>query len=149
MSSKLLHLDLNPDERTLKQFGFIALAGFGVLAVCAFYERGMFAVGLGSLRAPVAYVLAGLGCLAGAFSVLRPRANRAIYLGLTLLTYPIGLVVSYVVLGLLFFGVFAPIGVVLRAIGADPMQRALRKGERTYWSDAREKRDTESYFRQF
>ena len=29
-SSKLLDLNLNPDERTLKQFGFIALGGFGL-----------------------------------------------------------------------------------------------------------------------
>jgi hypothetical protein len=149
MSTKMLQLNLSPDERTLKQFGFIALGAFGLLAVCAFYETWMFSFGLGALRSPVATALAGVGAASGLLSLVWPKANKALFLGLTVVSYPIGLVMSYVILGVLFFGIFAPIGGLLRLAGADPMQRALRKDERSYWSSTRPNRSKESYFRQF
>lgn len=149
MTTKLLDLNFSPDERTLRQFGFIALVGFGSLAACAFYERFLFAFGLGSARTIVAVVLAGLGVLAALASLVRPKANRIIYIGISLLAYPIGLVVSYLILGALFFGVFAPMGALLRLCGKDPMQRAFRRDQPSYWTEARPRRGKESYFRQF
>jgi len=149
MSSKMLQLNLSPDERTLKQFGFIALGAFGLLAASAFYETWMFSFGLGASRTLVAALLAGVGVLSGLMSLAWPKGNKALFLGLTVISYPIGLVMSYVILGLLFFGIFAPIGRLLRMAGADPMQRALRKDEPSYWSNARAKRSKDSYFRQF
>jgi hypothetical protein len=148
-SSKAIDLNLNPDERTLQQFGFIALVAFGLLAACAYYEAWMFSFGLGALRVPVAGALGGVAVLSGLFSAVAPKANKPLFLGLTIVTYPIGLVMSYVVLGILFFGVFAPIGALLRATGTDPMQRSLKSGEPSYWSEARARRSKESYFRQF
>jgi hypothetical protein len=149
MAGKLVHLNLAPDDRTLKQFGFIALGAFGLLALCAFYETWMFSFGLGALREPIAYALGGLGLLSGLFSLTWPKANKALFLGLTVLTYPIGIVMSYLIMGVLFFGVFAPIGALLRASGSDPMQRGVRGDATSYWSSARAKRSKESYFRQF
>ena len=35
-------LDLNPDRRTLRHFGFFALGGFGLLALLAWFETGIF-----------------------------------------------------------------------------------------------------------
>jgi hypothetical protein len=61
--SKLVELDLNPNDRTLRQFGLIAVVGFGLLAACAYYETWMFAFGLGDARLTVAGTLAGVGVL--------------------------------------------------------------------------------------
>jgi hypothetical protein len=149
MSSKMVELNLNPDERTLKQFGFIALGGFGLLAACAFFEKFMFAHGLGGARTAVAAGLAALGVVAALCSLVAPKANKLIYIAITVLAYPIGFVMSYVILGSLFFFIFAPVGALLRASGNDPMQRALRKDGQSYWSEARPPRSKESYFRQF
>lgn len=148
-SSKAIEINWNPDERTLKQFGFIALAAFGLLAACAYFEVWMFSFGLGTARVAVAGGFGALALLSGLFSAALPKANKPLFLALTLITYPIGFVMSYVVLGILFFGVFAPIGALLRATGSDPMQRSLQNGERSYWSEARARRSKESYFRQF
>jgi hypothetical protein len=87
--------------------------------------------------------------LSGLLSLAWPKGNKALFLGLTVISYPIGLVMSYVILGVLFFGIFAPIGGLLRVAGSDPMQRGLRKDERSYWSSVRANRTKESYFRQF
>ena len=43
----------------------------------------------------------------------------------------------------------APIGLVLRIFGKDPMHRRFERDAATYWVDARPPRPRESYFRQF
>jgi hypothetical protein len=42
-------------------------------------------------------------------------------------------VVSPLVLGLIFFGIFTPVGVVMRAFGRDVMCRRFEPGRASYW----------------
>ena len=44
-------------------------------------------------------------------------------------------IVSPIVLGVMFFGVFTPIGIVMRLAGRDAMRRRLDPPARTYWQD--------------
>jgi hypothetical protein len=147
--SKMVEFDWRPDDRKLRQFGFIALAGFGLLALLAWTERGPFAFGLGEARAVVAAGLAGLGALSLAFSLAFPRGNWPAYVGLSVVAFPIGFVLSYVIMGTLFYAIIAPIGLVMRLFGRDPMNRAFLREAPTYWVDAPPPRPRESYFRQF
>jgi hypothetical protein len=145
----MLELNLDPDERVLRRFGLIALCVFGVLGLCAWRATWPFAWGLGEARAAAAIGLWALGATAGLFALTAPRVNRALYVALALLGYPIGLVVSHAVLAVLFFALFAPVGAVLRRLGRDPLQRALERDRPSYWSPAHGRRDKRSYFRQF
>jgi hypothetical protein len=43
-------------------------------------------------------------------------------------------VVSPVVMGLIFFAVFTPVGIVMRLFGRDAMNRAWDPSARTYWT---------------
>ena len=147
--SKMVEINWQPDERTLRQFGGIALAGFGLLAFLAWNEMLVFSVGLGSAKPLVAGGFAALGLLSGLFSLIAPQANKPIFLGLTLLSYPIGFVLSYVIMGFLFYVLITPLGLVFRLIGKDPMNRGFDRQAATYWTDARPRRGKESYFRQF
>lgn len=45
----------------------------------------------------------------------------------------LGRVVSPVVLGVIFFGVFTPVGMVMRAFGRDAMCRKFDASTRSYW----------------
>jgi hypothetical protein len=45
----------------------------------------------------------------------------------------LGRVVSPIVLGLIFFGVFTPVGVVMRLFGRDAMYRRFEPAARSYW----------------
>ena len=147
--SKLIDFDLRPDRRTLRQFGFIALVGFGLLALLAWLETAIFALGLGEARTWVAATLGGIGLLSALLAVLAPAANRPLYVALTLIALPIGFVLSYVILGGLFYLVITPVGLLLRLTGRDPMGRRFLRGESSYWVDARPPRPKESYFKQF
>lgn len=145
----MIDLDLNPGPRILKQFGFIALVGFGVLAVLAFTERWVFAFGLGDNRVTVAAALAGVGLLSAALSVVFPTANRPLYVALSLLAFPIGFVLSYLIMAVLFYVLIAPVAVLLRVTGQDPMKRRYDPAVRSYWSDARPPPGKQDYFKQY
>jgi hypothetical protein len=147
--SKLVEINFNPDTKTLRQFGVIALVGFGILAALAYYERLIFSFGLGDARMPVVTTFVALGSIALLFSLVFPRANRILYVGLTLLAFPIGFVLSYVIMGVLYFLIIGPIAVVMRLFGRDSMHRTYDPSAPSYWSAARPPRDKESYFHQY
>ena len=147
--AKMIQIDLEPDESTLRQFGWIAVFGFGFLALLAWNEWLIFAMGLGDARSGVAGVFVLLAFLAGSFSLVYPKANLPIYLGLTIVAYPIGFVLSYVILGSLFYLMLAPVGLFFRLTGRDLLNRRFEEGRESYWLDARPERPKESYFRQF
>ncbi len=144
----MLDINLKPSDQTLRQFGFIAFAVFCALAVCAWFGLLMFHFSLGGARLPVTVILVGIACLSGMISLAYPRANRYLYLALTIIAYPIGIVVSHVILLILYFGVLTPTGLLLRIFGRDPMSRRFATNIQSYWHDVRPNRDRASYFRQ-
>ena len=147
--SKMVEIDWKPDEGTLRQFGFIALVGFSFLAALAWFQLLIFAALPDDLREPVSMGLGGLALVSLVFSLVAPKANLPIYVGLTVIAYPIGFVLSYLIMGFLFFGMITPLGLIFRVIGKDPLNRAFEPEASTYWADPRPRRDKESYFRQF
>jgi len=148
--AQMIDLDFDPDEKTLRQFGFIALFGFSAIAALAWFELFIFAAGwLGEARETVVYSLLGAGAVTAVLSLIYPKANRPIFVGLSILAFPIGFVLSYVIMGTLFFVVITPIGVLVRLFAEDPMHRAFEADSDSYWSDCRADRPNESYFKQF
>ena len=67
---RLIDFDLRPDRRTLRQFGFIACVGFGLLALLAWLETAIFGFGLGEARIWLAATLGGLGLLSALLSAM-------------------------------------------------------------------------------
>jgi len=147
--AKMIEIDFDPDERTLRQFGWIALGGFSVLAALAWSEKLVFAFGLGEARVAVAGALLAVGVLAAAIGLIHPRANRFLFVGLAVLAFPIGFVLSYVIMTTLFFAIIGPIGVIMRLVGHDPMNRELDPSAETYWTPADPMPPRERYFKQF
>ncbi len=145
----LVPLNLKPDTKQLRQFGFIALGAFAVIGAAALWRGGLFGLSFGEATQSVAYVLWGLGTISALFSLVWPQANRPLFVGLAVLTFPIGLVVSHVVLALLFFGIFTPVALVFRLIGRDPLERRFEPERDSYWIDLPELTETKDYFRQF
>lgn len=145
----LVKLDLNPTRVMLRNFAAFGLAAFGLLALqCGWWGRiVLFRLPSGA-AAPVALALAALAawCLLG---LVHPKLIRPLYVGLMVVSYPIGSVVSYVVLAILFYLVITPIGLVFRLIGRDAMTRRFDPAAPTYWVPRRPVTDSKRYFRQF
>ncbi|MFI5314971.1 MAG: SxtJ family membrane protein [Myxococcota bacterium] len=145
----MVEINLRPDQRTLRQFGWIALGGFGLLALCAWNGWLVFRHGLGSWREAVTAALAALGVLSALFSLVAPKANAPLFVALSIVAFPIGFVLSYVIMATLFYVVIAPVGTAMRLFGMDPMDRRFLPKASTYWLDARPPRAKADYFKQF
>jgi hypothetical protein len=134
----LVRINTNPSGRQLLVFSLAWIAALAALGFAS-WHRG---------RVPVAGALWALALavpLAGA--AYRPLLRGA-FLGLSYATYPVGWVVSHVVLALLYFLVLTPVGLTMRMLGHDPLARTFDRGARTYWIPRDPKRTPESYFNQ-
>ena len=135
-------IQFNPSEKTLRQFAGLFLVIFGVLALVESQYRH---------RPQLALVYGALAVVVGPLGLLRPQFVRPIWVGWSVVAFPIGWAVSTVFLALLFFGLFTPIGLLFRLFGRDAL--AIRKTERntertTYWLPRSAAKDMRHYFRQ-
>ena len=63
--------------------------------------------------------------------------------------YPIGLVVSHVILAIAFYLVFTPVGLLMRWLGRDPMEREFDPSRASYWKKREERNEDARYFKQY
>lgn len=129
-----------PDRSTLRQFAGLWLVFFGGMAFWQAWARGRPALGA---------ALGGLALLVGVAGLVRPEWVRLVYVGWMVLAFPIGWTVSQIMLLVMFFGLFAPIGLVFRLAGRDPLQRGPSARRASYWAPKPAPADLKSYFRQF
>src|SRR5512140_3864073 len=146
---KLIELNLHPDRRTLRQFGFIALLLFGGLGAMILWKGRLFGFDLGAAARPTAYALWAVGFVSALLSLVAPAANRFLFVGLVVVTAPVGFVLSHVLMAVIFFGVFTPVGLFFRLVGRDPLRRRFDREAATYYVPHRETGDIERYFRQY
>ena len=145
----MIEIDFRPDEKTLRQFGWIALGGFGLLAALSWFELLVFSFGLGEARLPVTVAFAAIGCMAALFSLVAPKANRPIYVTLAVIALPIGFVLSYVIMGTIFYLLITPVGLVFLLTRRDSLRRSFPSRSESCWVDAPPAKQRERYFRQF
>lgn len=131
----LFRFTLSPEDRVLRQFGWVACAA-GLLVAALVPDLW-------------ARALAVVGLIAAACSVVRPSLNRPLFVVLSAITYPVGYVLSIVVLVTLFYVVVTPVGLLRRLLGADPLARRFEGGAASYWTTARGRRPKADYFRQY
>jgi hypothetical protein len=90
--------------------------------------------------------LAGIGL--GVAGLVVPRALQGVFLVWMVVAFPIGWVVSRVMLGALFFLVFTPVAFVFRLMGRDVLHRRKPAGA-SYWVPKPPVTEARQYFRQF
>ncbi len=79
------------------------------------------------------YVAATLGPTLLAGALVWPRALWPVERGWSALAHALGFVNTRLLLALVFFVVMAPIALVLRAVGKDPLERRRDRRRATYW----------------
>ena len=63
------------------------------------------------------------------------------------INYPIGWVITHVVMAIIFYLVVTPVGIIMRLTGRDPMERAFDRTAKTYWKPRNTDPDSAGYFR--
>ena len=136
----LVRIDYNPSRTQLAVFGAVWFVFFGALAGVVLGRGGPR--GLAAVIWLAAIVVPSIGWLA-------PRFMRLVYLGMALLAFPLGLVVSYVMLAAVFYLVLAPIGLLMQVFGYDPLKLRFERAAESYWVARHAAADLRRYFRQF
>jgi hypothetical protein len=73
-----------------------------------------------------------LGGVLGLWAVLAPTTLKPVYAAWMKFGQVMNWINTRLILGILFYGVFLPFGLVMRLLGKDPMHRELNKSVSTY-----------------
>jgi hypothetical protein len=132
-------IQFRPSDKTLRQFAGICIVFFGGIGAYQGYFHGRTTGPL------VLEILAAVGVL----GTVWPRLIRPIYVGWMVAAFPIGWVVSHVILAVIFYGLFTPLAAFFRLMGRDALHRRRRPDLDSYFVAKTTPADPASYLRQY
>jgi hypothetical protein len=136
----LIEINWKPSPKEVRQFAGLWLVIIGSMGAWSWYQTG-------SIDTARWFWLAAVSV--GGLGLLVPAAVRPLYVGWIVLAFPIGWTVSHVLLGAIYYLILTPVGLILRLVGHDPMNRTLEPDAETYWVEHRTGEDPSRYFKQF
>ena len=135
----MIEIDTNPDKKKLRGFGWIAFVFFGFWTYWTATRSHLSWL-------PILFGTIAAYSLIGA--LLLPKILKWLFLALTFLAFPIGWVVSNVLLLIIFYLIFFPIGLLLRLFGHDPLNRKWKK-DASNWITSKTDRPAKSYYQTY
>jgi hypothetical protein len=137
----LIEINWHPGTKDLRNFGAIALIASALIALLFYVLKG--------LGIQWTAIILAVGFIIFLSSFLSLRLTRMIYLGLILLTLPIGWLVSFILLAAFYFLLLTPLGLLFRLIGRDPLRRKFDSTADSYWLTRKPPDKLDRYFHQF
>ena len=137
----MIEINWNPKKKELRDFGYIALIATIVLSLLLYFLK--------HLATHWIIIIIGAGFIVFLCSLISAKITRIIYLGLILVTFPIGWVVSYLVMTIFYFLIITPIGLLFRVTGHDPLNRNFDPNTKSYWQKRQAPDKLDRYFHQF
>ncbi len=136
----MIDINWKPGPRELRVFSavFVLFAGGGGGLV--WWRGGPPAL---------SWALWGAGLVVGLLGALAPRAVRPVFVGLSLLAFPIGWVIGNLLMAVVYYLVVTPVGLAFKVLGKDPMRRRPDPEAESYWIARGPAVGPERYFRQF
>jgi hypothetical protein len=135
----LITLKKNPSPRDLKIFGWFTPIIFAALSIAFTYKgSNLTAKIFGSMALLLAICLWGF-----------PATRLRLYRAWTYLTFPIGWVISQLVLCIFYFLILTPIGIIGRLFRKDPLGLKWQKETESYWQPRSQEPKSSDYFRQY
>ena len=137
----LVSLNLQPSDKQLRDFGLIALCMCGVIGLLLFWLDKIQLTGL--------IVFCLIGIVIFSLSRISTALIKPVYQGMMIVTFPIGWVVSHVMMALFYYGIVTLIAIVFKIIGRDPLCRKYQPEAESYWIPYQKSRSPKHYFHQF
>ena len=116
-------LPIKPTPRVLRQFAGAWIVFFFALSATALWKRH---------NAPHSWVFAAIA-LFGFVGLVKPNALRIPFVVASIVSYPIGWLMSQVILAAMFYCVITPLAVFWRIRGRDPLQLRSQPKQPTFW----------------
>jgi hypothetical protein len=135
----IVDINWRPGPRGLLKFGLTVMIGFALLGLLFqfWFERQTVAF--------VLYAAGGALGLPALTGTVIGLPGSWLWMGIA---FVLGNIVSRILLGLIYYLVFTPLGLLRRLTGADPL--ALRRGRAdSYWVELHDDDEASRYERQF
>jgi hypothetical protein len=137
----MISINWHPSDREVRQFAGIWFPVF-CLIVCL-----LLGLRFGAWQAAGTFVgFAIVICLVG---LVQPRLIRPIYVAWMCAAFPIGWVVSHVLLAAVFYLLITPLGLLMRPSGRDKLKLHYDPSAASYWTRRPKPPEPSRYFRQF
>jgi hypothetical protein len=133
-------VQFTPTKKVLRQFAAAWLVFLLAWAAHQWLARG---------HQKAALVLGVLAVVVGGLGLLVPATIRRIYVGCMIVAFPIGWVVSLVMLAVMFYCVITPVALFFRLRGRDLLHRAPPRDAASFWTPKSLPLDLRRYFRQY
>jgi len=130
---------LNYDKKTLKKFGITMGVAFAVIALAILARHK---------HSPVPVLLVSAAWFIFAFS--RPGLLKPLYIIWMKFAFILSWINTRIILFVIFYLLFTPMGIVMRIFGVDLLNRRIEKDKGSYWQKALKKEFSKpGYERQF
>lgn len=136
----MIDLNLNPSRKELRVFAALFFVFFTVVAFVVYRRTD---------SATAAAIIAGAAAVIGMVGLAAPAVVRPVYVVWMLAAFPIGWVLSHVMMAVIYYLVVTPVGLIMRTFGRDPMQRGFDRNATTYWIARPKTPESSRYFRQY
>ncbi len=137
--AQMVDIDWRPDARALRKFGITVLIGFGLIGAVLY-------LWVDAQRA--AHVTWIVGAVLGVPALTGARLALPGYWLWMGVAFVLGNIMSRVLLTLIYFFVFTPIGLFRRLLGKDPLSLSRPDGS-SYWRSIDGGSERHGYERQF
>ena len=108
------------------------LRKFGVMVGGILLLIGLFLLWRGHHK-PIQIILWTIGGILVVFGAIAPTLLRPIYVGWMKFAFILGWVNSRIILSLIFYLLFTPIGLIMRLFGRDALDRRMSGKSDSYW----------------
>ncbi len=137
----IIDVNWNPNRKDLRVFGIGALVATSILSVLLHFRKGL----------PVKYAAAivAFGLIIFISTLILPKLARIIYVVMVGLAFPVGMVLSFVLMALFYYLILTPTGLVFRLMGRDLLDLKYKKTAESYWVKRRPPQSLKRYFHQF
>jgi multisubunit Na+/H+ antiporter MnhG subunit len=113
---------IKTDSKELRKFGIILAIVLGLLGGFALYKGSGKYLGFW-----------GVGLLFLVFGLFLPQFLKSVYKAWMALALVLGWINTHLILGLIFYLVFTPMGLIMKLLGKDLLDQKLDPEAKTYW----------------
>ena len=135
------HINFNPSKKDLRVFG---AGGACILPLVAF---PLYLLGGMPLQGAVLIAASGVFILLCSF--VCPPLAKYIFITLSVVTYPIGMVFQVLLLALFYYAIITPFGLFFRLKGRDVLRLKKDPEAETFWIPHKQAKNIKQYFRQY
>ena len=133
-------IPFKPTTKALRQFAAAWLIFFLTFGAHQYFVRKHLAAGLAVM---------GLAVAVGLLGLVKPLAVRWLFVSWMVVAFPIGWLISLLMLLLMYYGLLTPVAMFFRLRGRDLLRRKPEPHGTTFWMPKDTPQDVRSYFRQY